>query len=59
MTTKDIKQLIRLLEKFKAEKELDDARIATKDRDLRINAVIELVIKWVKWFGRDELNMDL
>jgi hypothetical protein len=57
MTEREVKQLIKLLTKFRDSKEREDGIL--QPRDLRLYSVIGLVLQWVKWFGRDELNMDL
>lgn len=57
MTEKEIKQLIKLLIKFADAKEKDSGGNVV-ERDYRIRKVVLLVVDWVKWFGRDELDMD-
>jgi hypothetical protein len=58
MTEREVTQLIKLLTKFRDSKELNEG-IVLQPRDSRLYSVIGLVLLWVKWFGRDELNMDL
>src|SRR5580698_2313988 len=57
MTEREVTQLIKLLKKFRDSKEHND--IGVVPRDGRLCSVINFVIQWAKWHGRDELNMDL
>jgi len=65
MTEREIKTLLKLLIKFRDSKELNssspvpEARTERVERDGRINSVIGLVIKWVKWYAQDDLNIDI
>ncbi len=58
LTEKDVKTLLKLLSKFSKAEERDGGGNWVPP-DTRIQAVISLVRKWVEWYGRDELGMDL
>lgn len=58
MTPKQIKSLLKLLAAFRALPERNEVG-DQEQRDHRINSILAQVEQWIKWYGRDELNMDL
>ncbi len=55
MTEREIRQLIKLLDKFRTTQEKDDGGNTVK-RDSRLDHIIFQVRQWVSWYGRDEMN---
>lgn len=55
MNERKVKQLLKLLDEWKTSKTAAgaDTYVATE------RSVIGVVEQWVKWYGRDELSMDL
>lgn len=58
MTEKEVKTLLRLLVKFRDAKELDEGKVLV-NKDPRVLSMINLIITWVRWYGHDDLSMDL
>lgn len=55
MTEREIKHLIKLLLKFRECK----TKSGVLEFTGREQTIIGTVLQWVKWHGRDELDMDL
>jgi hypothetical protein len=56
LTETDIRKLLKLLDKLRTSKTVtsgQDTYAATE------RSVISVIAQWVKWYGRDELSMDL
>ncbi len=71
MNEKEIKTLLRLLDKFRALKgnipgrqrrvpaRCDEFNLLYDEFNGRERSILATVRQWVAWYGRDELNMDL
>jgi hypothetical protein len=62
MTPKKVKQLLKLLDEFQhiTEKEhTKDGVTNSVAMSFRERTIIQAIQQWVKWYGRDELDMDL